>query len=186
VIPHFDLVAPWYERTMGRVDGAHLRDLLRLPTDGWLIDVGGGTGRVAAPLRAGVSNLVVADLSWPMLRQARMKDGLSVVQARAERLPFNDGSFARVLVVDALHHFADQEGAIAELVRVLARGGRLVIEEGDTRRFSVRLVAWAEKMALMRSHFLSLSAIQAMVSAHSLSVHVDAGSGSKAWIVADK
>ncbi|OQY37129.1 MAG: hypothetical protein B6243_01300, partial [Anaerolineaceae bacterium 4572_5.2] len=66
-----------------------------------------------------------------------------------ERFPFPDNSFDRALVVDALHHFHNQEQAIAELVRVLKKGGRLVIEEPDIHRFAIKLVALAEKAALM-------------------------------------
>jgi len=36
-------------------------------------------------------------------------------------------------------------------LRVLAPGGRLVIEEPDVERTPVRLIALAEKLALMRS-----------------------------------
>ena len=47
----------------------------------------------------------------------------------------------------------------AELWRTLKPGGRLVIMEPDIRLFSVKLVALAEKVALMRSHFLAPAAI---------------------------
>jgi len=39
--------------------------------------------------------------------------------------------------------------------RVLAPGGMIVVQEPDVRRFLVKLVALAEKIAFMRSHFLS-------------------------------
>ena len=38
---------------------------------------------------------------------------------------------------------------------VLKPGGSIVIEEPDIRKFTVKLIALAEKITLMRSHFLS-------------------------------
>jgi hypothetical protein len=42
-----------------------------------------------------------------MLSKAGAKRGIQPVRAHAERLPFRDGAFHRVMVIDALHHFCD-------------------------------------------------------------------------------
>lgn len=57
------------------------------------------------------------------------------------------------LIVDAFHHFQDWPQAAVELVRVLGPGGRMVIEELDTRHWLVKLVALGERLLLMRSRF---------------------------------
>jgi demethylmenaquinone methyltransferase/2-methoxy-6-polyprenyl-1,4-benzoquinol methylase len=100
-----------------------------------------------------------------MLRQAVGKDGLQPANAFAEWLPFPTGSFDRILMVDALHHVADQVRTARELMRVLAPGGRLVIEEPDIVHFPVKVVALAEKIALMQSHFLHPRRIQVLFQA---------------------
>jgi ubiquinone/menaquinone biosynthesis C-methylase UbiE len=97
----------------------------------------------------------VADASFKMLRQAADKPDLIVLQSYAEVLPFPAMSFDRVIMVDALHHVENQLQTASELFRVLKPGGRLVIEEPDIHRFPVKLIAIAEKLAFMRSHFLS-------------------------------
>jgi demethylmenaquinone methyltransferase/2-methoxy-6-polyprenyl-1,4-benzoquinol methylase len=97
--------------------------------------------------------LFVLDPSAGMLRQAQAKGCCRVCQGRSEGLPFPDGIFDRVLAVDSFHHFWDYGEAAREMVRVVAPGGRIVVEEPDVRRFGVKVVALMERLLLMRSHF---------------------------------
>ena len=60
------------------------------------------------------------------------------VQAKAEELPFADATFDLVVCVTALEFTASPVQAVAEMVRVLAPGGRLVV--GVLNRWS--LWAW--------------------------------------------
>lgn len=186
MIDHFGLLAPFYDRFIEPPDPARLQELLRLPTAGALLDVGGGTGRVSQALESLVDTLVVSDESVPMLRQAQEKALCCPAAGQAEWLPFATASFERVLVVDALHHFADQQRAIAEMVRVLRPGGRLVVEEPDLNRLPVKLVAIGEKMALMRSRFFYPHEIGRMVAACGLQPIIEGDGRFAAWIVADK
>jgi demethylmenaquinone methyltransferase/2-methoxy-6-polyprenyl-1,4-benzoquinol methylase len=127
--------------------------LARLEHATRLLDVGGGTGRVTQALRQAAPEAWVLDLSWGMLRQVAGKPFLIPCQGQAEALPFGDGCFSTIIAVDSFHHFHHYTLAAQELVRVLAPGGVLVIEEPDIRRFPVKLIALGERLALMRSHF---------------------------------
>lgn len=163
-MPHNDpffFLAPIYDRVFQRLEVEPLAEAAGLPTEGRLLDVGGGTGRIAQKLAGRAAQVVVVDSSRAMLVQARPKPGLHLAQAGAERLPFAAGSFARVIVVDAYHHMPGQAEALDELWRVLAPGGRLVIEEPDVRHLAVRLVALAERLARMGSRFHAPEAIAA-------------------------
>ncbi len=186
MLSHFDLAAPIYDRILGRLDMATLYDLLDLPVRGALLDAGGGTGRVSWPIRSRVGKVVISDLSPAMLVRARQKGGVHVLQAHAERLPFADNTFARIVVVDALHHFCDQEAAVADLLRVLAWGGRMVIEEPDIHRLPVKIIAVMEKLALMRSRFLSVESIARIVEQNGYSPETRTGHPASAWVIVDK
>lgn len=182
---HFDLIASFYDRLIGPPDNSRLRHLLKLPANGWLLDAGGGTGRVSCQLNPLIKHAVVSDLSHRMLQKARAKD-LCPVRAHAERLPFDDQCFDRVLVVDALHHFCNQKEAISDLVRVLKTGGRMVIEEPDYNHKGVKILALIEKMLLMRSRFYTPQEIRNMIVSHGISARIETDGKYTAWIISDK
>jgi len=150
---HFGLLAPLYERFIRPPDARWLRELCAFKPDHRLLDVGGGTGRVSQYFRGDVASICILDVSVGMLREALAKGGFCAGSGVAERLPFRDGAFERIIAIDSFHHFRDHRCAAGELLRVLAPGGRLVIEEPDVRQFTVKLVALGETLTLMRSHF---------------------------------
>lgn len=181
---HFGFLAPFYDRVIRPKDPEKLISLLQLPVSGTLLDAGGGTGRVAQGLSRLVDTLIVADESLPMLEIARSKNGLTLLCSQSEYLPFPNHHFDRVLMVDALHHVKNQAETARELWRVLKPGGKLVIEEPDVRTVSVKLVAIAEKMALMRSHFLEPGRI-AKLFPHATNAQIET-EGYNAWIIVEK
>jgi demethylmenaquinone methyltransferase/2-methoxy-6-polyprenyl-1,4-benzoquinol methylase len=185
MLDHFDLIASFYDRLIGPPDSSRLRHLLKLPIDGWLLDAGGGTGRVSCQLSLLRKHTVISDLSHRMLQKAHAKD-LCPVRAHAERLPFDDQCFDRVLVVDALHHFCNQSEAISDLVRVLKSGGRMVIEEPDYNHKGVKILALVEKILLMRSRFHTPQEIRNMIALHGISARIETDEKYTAWIIADK
>lgn len=150
----FDVLAPVYERLLPPTDHQVLNGLLALTREHVLLDAAGGTGRVAVVFAAAVARVVVCDASPRMLEMARRK-GLETVLTEVEALPFADATFDRVLLVDAFHHVRDQAAALRELLRVLKPDGKLVIEEPDIRRWPVKIVAVLEKLALLRSYFVT-------------------------------
>ena len=183
---HFAFVAKIYDRIIPSPDPERLQSLLNLPVQGAMLDAGGGTGRASSPFAALVGQLVISDLSFAMLKQAGCKNGMAPLQAHAERLPFPDESFDRIVVVDALHHFCDQREAIRDLMRVLKTGGRLVIEEPDIERPVVKAVALAEKLLLMGSRFYTANRVAAMIRARGGCVKIEKDGRFVYWVVADK
>lgn len=185
ILDHFDLLAPIYEKLISPPDAGRLIELADLPVDGFLLDAGGGTGRVSKVLAEKVSSVVVADLSSRMLQEAAQKNGLSTTCTKTETLPFSDASFERIIMVDALHHVYDQRSTILELWRVVKPGGRIVIEEPDVRTLGVKMVALMEKLALMRSRFLSPESIADLFYYPNAQKFIKR-EGITAWIIVDK
>ncbi len=185
---HFDLIAPIYERVIRRVNLLPLLELLALESTSRLLDLGGGTGRVSGGMSRMVERVVLTDVSWGMMREANCKPGVNPVNAHAERLPFPDGSFDRILMVDAFHHLCDQEESVGEMMRVLAPGGRLVVEEPNIEKGAVKLVALAEKLALMRSRFVRPAVMEAMFQAQGgrVTIHTAPDDAVNVWLVVTK
>lgn len=95
-----------------------------------VLDIGCGTGQLAARIRQALpaASVVGCDFSAGMLQRAVARSqAIDWVRGDAGRLPFRDGAFDAVVSTEAFHWFPDQDAALAELFRVLAPGGRLLL-----------------------------------------------------------
>jgi ubiquinone/menaquinone biosynthesis C-methylase UbiE len=103
-----------------------------------VLDVGCGTGdflRLLAPI-VSPGEAVGLDLSETMIAEARQRsaeniDNLSFRVGSALDLPFQVGSFDRILATQVLLHIPDPWRALAEMKRVLAPSGIISISEID-------------------------------------------------------
>lgn len=91
-----------------------------------VLDVGCGVGQVVARLNEAGFEAHGVDVSQPNIERAQkvcprcqLYDG--------KKLPFADGYFTSVGALNVLEHVDEPEAFIADLVRVVAPGGRIVI-----------------------------------------------------------
>jgi len=99
---------------------------------GLVLDAGCGEGiDLVNQARKPNVEIVGVDLSFGGCRTSRLRSrGLAnahVVQADLSRLPFDDGQFDYVYSYGVLHHMANPQEGLLELVRVLKPGGRCMI-----------------------------------------------------------
>jgi SAM-dependent methyltransferase len=111
----------WWELVDVLVDEGDLRGRR-------VLDVGCGTGRLALALVERGAKVWGVDSSPEMLAQARAASGrrVGLKLGRAESLPFKDRWFERA-VLRLVVHLVDRPRAFAEVLRVLAPGGRAVV-----------------------------------------------------------
>lgn len=105
---------------------------------GEMLDVGTGPGRVPIALCRADRHFRVlgVDLAGPMLDLARrnvadaeLNDRIRFARGDAKNLPFPDGRFEAVVSNTIIHHIPDPEPALAEMVRLVAPGGTLMVRD---------------------------------------------------------
>ncbi len=170
----FDFVAPFWDALIGRWGLRRVIDALAFDAPARVLDLAGGTGRLAAQLSREGHAICVADLSAAMARRAARK-GLPSIRARAEQLPFSDASFERLVILDAFHHMADLSAVTTELARVLAPDGRVVLFEPDPQSFIGTWIARLERWAGMSSLLLDASSFERLLATAGLSCQVERG-----------
>jgi ubiquinone/menaquinone biosynthesis C-methylase UbiE len=146
---HFDTWSATYEddsagRWLREVQTAALA-ALALNRNDVLLDLGCGTGAAVRDAAPQVRRAVGFDLSPGMIARARERaeaEGLGssvefVVGDVSGPIPFDDGAFTAVVCTTAFHHFPRPRETVAEIARVLASPGRVVIADANRRHPAV-------------------------------------------------
>ena len=109
--------------------------LLRLPPDATVVDVGCGAARAVAELAEHAARAIGVDLDPAMLAAARRRfPGIDVRAADAAELPLGDGQAHGYRADKVYHVLPDPDAALAEARRVLVPGGRIALlgQDWDT------------------------------------------------------
>jgi len=105
-----------------------------------ILDLGCGDGQLTQRIAATGASVAGVDASPEMAAAARLR-GIAVDLGVAESLPYASGSFDAVFSNAALHWVRDQDAMLAEVARVLRRGGRFVAEMGGQGNIAAIRVA---------------------------------------------
>ncbi len=102
------------------LDGLALGEPIRI------LDAGCGSGRNMVEL-ARRGTVTGVELSQPSVEKARERGCGEVVEGSVLEMPFPDASFDLAVSLDVIEHLEDDLGALRELRRVVAPGGRLLV-----------------------------------------------------------
>jgi ubiquinone/menaquinone biosynthesis C-methylase UbiE len=119
---------------------------LRREFGGRLLDIGCGTGFIidlAVDLFDDVRGI---DLTPAMLAQVRARPNVQVYTADAARLPFEADCFDVVSAYSFFHHLQDLDPVLAEVHRVLRRGGCLYVDLEPNRHFWLNAMSVRDKV----------------------------------------
>ena len=99
-----------------------------IPRGGIGIEVGVGTGRFSMPF--GIAIGVEPSESMAAIARSR---GIEVKQAKAEKLPFANGTFDFVLLVNVICFLADPPASLKESYRILRPNGQIILAFIDNK-----------------------------------------------------
>jgi demethylmenaquinone methyltransferase/2-methoxy-6-polyprenyl-1,4-benzoquinol methylase len=95
-----------------------------------VLDLAAGTGSSSEPLAKAGADVIPADFSEGMLAAGRKaRPHLPFTKADALNLPFEDGRFDLLTISFGLRNTNDTDKALKEALRVVKKGGRLVVAE---------------------------------------------------------
>jgi ArsR family transcriptional regulator len=100
-----------------------------------VLDVGTGTGFIAAGLAPRAGRVLAIDNSPAMLNVARDNlaalgiDNVELVESELSHLPFGDTAFDAAVANMVLHHAEDPAAMISEMARVVRPGGWVAITD---------------------------------------------------------
>jgi demethylmenaquinone methyltransferase / 2-methoxy-6-polyprenyl-1,4-benzoquinol methylase len=107
--------------------------------EGWILDIATGTGDVAIEMihqNRHHRKVFGLDFSQPMIKRAQRKvleKGMSKTIALslgdALSLPFRDSTFSASMIAFGLRNIVMKEQALSEMVRVIKKGGKVIILE---------------------------------------------------------
>ena len=126
--------------------GAVVADAAAIEAGMTVLDVATGTGNAAIRAAEAGSEVVGLDLNPELFDDARRREalaGVSVdwIEGDAEALPFDDGSFDRVLSTFGVMFAPRHDVAAAELVRTCRPGGSIVLANWTPDGFIGRMFA---------------------------------------------
>ena len=131
----FSANAPRYDRRHGAVladiEVAALTAACGLDSSSRVLDVGAGTGRVAAALASRGCKVIALEPSAAMLAKLREKpfgNAVACVSGEAGHLPFSSGRFDAVVVARLLYLTADWQQILQQAREALRPGGHLLHE----------------------------------------------------------
>ena len=134
--PVYDRLAAYYDRAFAPMERRFMarwraQTLAQLPAESRILEVGAGTG-LNFPFYPKGTRGAASELSCEMLKRADAKarpEGIRLVQARAETLPFADASFDAAFATLVFCSVVSPQKAFRELRRVVRPGGTIALLE---------------------------------------------------------
>jgi demethylmenaquinone methyltransferase/2-methoxy-6-polyprenyl-1,4-benzoquinol methylase len=105
-----------------------------------VVDIGGGTGRLAQYICNSCKTVYVLDESEKMLSKVIQEKNLITIKGNALKAPFQSNSIDTVILSDVFHHIKEQEQLIEEIFRILKAEGKVVMMDFHKKHIKTRIL----------------------------------------------
>jgi ubiquinone/menaquinone biosynthesis C-methylase UbiE len=148
---NYDRIADQYEELRG---GQRRAEIIASALEPMIIgrrvlDVGVGTGIIAAALERRGFTVFGIDISRSMLAKAHPRVGGRIVCATGECIPLREGSCDTATFVWSLHHIDDQIDALREAGRVVGSAGRIVVVSARSLPQTDEIGQWFTRLTVL-------------------------------------
>lgn len=155
-VKDFDKVYKYYDKFMTTFKLYKLEEIkaaANLKGNEVIVDVGGGTGRLAQFISNSCKTIYVLDESEKMLSKAKHYPNLISINGNALKSPFENNSIDTVILSDVFHHIKEQEELIIEINRILKDNGKILIMDFDRKYIKTKLLIAFEFILFGRLFF---------------------------------
>lgn len=121
-----------------------------------ILDIGGGTGRLASIMTDLGANVTILDPEVKMTEIAKRRNAnINIINGYSNNTTLEDNSIDLIIMRDTFHHIINQEETLRGCKRVLKLNGRIAIHEFDRKHIIPRLIAIFEICCFEKIKMLS-------------------------------
>jgi len=129
VAPRYDLMNDAMSFGIHRLWKSKLAKLAKPQINQTIVDLAGGTGDIAIKLNAPDRNIYIVDPSIEMMKEGQKRHDIPCIASTGENLAFADNSLDTVTIAFGIRNMTHMKQALAEILRVLKPGGRMLCLE---------------------------------------------------------
>lgn len=137
-----------------RVD--EIKEIGKLNSSERVLDIGAGTGYIAAQLMNSCQEIHLLDESSEMLSHAPDCKELIKVIGDALNIPYEDDYFDVIILSDVLHHIKDQDTLMKECYRVLKPTGRIIVHDFHRKHLKTKLLELFERFLFGKLYYRTI------------------------------